>query len=250
MYNRRIAVKNIAKTIAGVVAGNILLDTPAIAANDHPDQSEQDNTDSVVINAGIGGNTTKDLLARVEKDCYVHKAGLTILMAGTNDMNSVKYIPLQQYEQNMRELVKGILRTKSKVIMMTILPCHEPDLLTRHPAAFYEPEGIAGRRKQVNDVVKKIASDYKVHLIDLEHRFNAIGKISDDADSLLKNLANSNKRDGIHPTPNGYRFIALSIYDYIINNKIPFHKTVCFGDSITKGDKENYPDFLKKLLTS
>lgn len=250
MYNRRTAVKNIAKTIAGVVAGNILLATPAIAANDQPVPVEGNDGDFVIINAGVGGNTTKDLLNRVEKDCYVHNAVLTILMAGTNDMNSVKYIPLQQYEQNMRELIKGILARKSKLIMMTILPCHEPDLLTRHPAAFYEPEGIAGRRKQVNEVIKKIAADYKAHLIDLEHRFNAIGKISDDKDSLLKNLANSNKRDGIHPTANGYRFIALSVYDYLIDHKIPYHKTVCFGDSITKGDAENYPGYLKALLKS
>lgn len=239
-----------AKTVAGVVAGNILLNTPAIAVDDAPHMETGKVEDFVVINAGVGGNTTQDLLNRAEKDCYAHKAGLTILMAGTNDMNSVKYIPLQQYEQNMRELAKGILARKSKLIMMTILPCHEPDLLTRHPAAFYEPEGIAGRRKQVNEVIKKIAADYKAHLIDLEHRFNAVGKIGEDKDSLLKNMANSNKRDGIHPTANGYRFIALSVYDYIIDHKIPYHKTVCFGDSITKGDVENYPDYLKALLTS
>lgn len=250
MYNRRTAVKNIAKTIAGVVAGNILLNAPAIAAEKHEDLMSTAQEDFAVINAGVGGNTTQDLLGRVEKDCYAHKAGLTILMAGTNDMNSVKYIPLQQYEQNMRTLVKGILERKSKLILMTILPCHEPDLLTRHPAAFYEPEGVSGRRKQVNEVIKKIAADYGVYLLDLEHRFNAVGKIGDGADSLLKNLANSNKRDGIHPTANGYRFIALSVYDFIVNNKIQYKKTVCFGDSITRGDKENYPDYLKKLLTS
>jgi lysophospholipase L1-like esterase len=248
MYNRRTAIKNIATMIAGVTAGNILLNTPAIAA-DQQDPAKEADGDFVIINAGIGGNTTKDLLERAEKDCYTHKAGLTILMAGTNDMNSVKYIPLQQYERNMRELMKGILKSKSKLIVMTILPCHEPDLLTRHPATFYEPEGISGRRKQVNEVIKKLSAEYKVGLIDLEHRYNAIGKISDDKDSLLKNMANSNKRDGIHPTANGYRFIALAVYDYIINHKIPYQRTVCFGDSITRGDATgNYPDYLKALL--
>lgn len=237
--------------MAGVLAGNILLSTPASAAGDLQDPAKAHHEDAVVINAGVGGNTTKDLLARVERDCYAHHARLTILMAGTNDMNSVKYIPLQQYEQNMRTLVKGILAGKSKLIMMTILPCHEPDLLTRHPAAFYEPEGIAGRRSQVNEVIKKIAADFKVHLIDLEHRFKAIGKISEDKDSLLKNQANSNKLDGIHPTANGYRFIALAVYDYILNHKLPLQRTVCFGDSITKGDAGgNYPDYLKALLNS
>jgi lysophospholipase L1-like esterase len=65
-------------------------------------------------------------------------------------------------------------------------------------------------------------------------------------------MANSNKRDGIHPTPNGYRFMALTVYDYIINHKLPCAGIVCFGDSITKGDgtitRESYPAYLRQLL--
>ncbi|WP_460684831.1 hypothetical protein [Niabella aquatica] len=44
----------------------------------------------------------------------------------------------------------------SKLLMMTILPCYEPYLFTRHPKAFYEPEGAAGCRDQVNEVIKRI----------------------------------------------------------------------------------------------
>lgn len=250
MYDRRTAVKYIARAVAGAAAGGILLDTSAVKAKGHSGSIITTGEAPVVINAGIGGNTTKDLLDRAEKDCYAHGADLTILMAGTNDMNSVKYIPLGQYEQNMRALVNGILATKSKLVLMTILPSYEPDLLTRHPAEFYKPEGVPGRRRQVNDVIRKMASDFKVHLLDLEQRFNAVGMIGETADSLLKNQANSNKRDGIHPTANGYRFIALAVYDYISNHKIPCQKTVCFGDSITRGDTENYPNFLKVLLST
>jgi len=36
-----------------------------------------------------------------------------------------------------------IKSTGSKVLIMTILPPYEPYLLTRHPAAFYQPEGVA-----------------------------------------------------------------------------------------------------------
>ncbi len=207
-----------------------------------------------VINAGVGGNNTADLLKRLESDCLGHKPRLTILMAGTNDMNSVKHIPLADYERNMRELVKRIKATGSRVLLMTILPCYEPDLLTRHPASFYQPEGVGGRRAQINSLVKKLAAEQKVFLLDLEHRFNAIGKIGTGKESLIQNEANSNKRDGIHPTANGYRFIALTVYDFIVSHKIPTAGIVCFGDSITRGDgsidRDSYPAYLKKLLTT
>jgi lysophospholipase L1-like esterase len=174
-------------------------------------------------------------------------------MVGTNDMNSVKHVPLKDYEQNLDTLARLISRNGSKLLMMTILPTFEPDLLTRHPAAFYQPEGVAERRKQLNEVVKKVAKKHRAELLDLGLRFDAIGKLGTSKDSLIQNEANSNKRDGIHPTANGYRFIGLSVYEYITSHKLPLTGIVCFGDSITKGDgsldRDSYPAYLKKLLS-
>ncbi|TCC92497.1 SGNH/GDSL hydrolase family protein [Pedobacter hiemivivus] len=255
--NRRQIVKYVLSTIAGTVLMNGLLRNSSFAHTaGFPSSLEGSGEPAAfeIINAGVGGNNTVDMLTRIAKDCLAHQPKLTILMVGTNDMNSVKHIPLSEYEQHLKEMVKRIKATKSKVLLMTILPCYEPDLLTRHPAAFYEPEGVSGRRKQINDVVKKIAAEHKTYLLDLEHRFLAIGKIGADRDSLIQNLANTNKRDGIHPTVNGYRFIGLTVYDFITDHKLPASGIVCFGDSITKGDgsvdKDSYPGFLSKLLNT
>lgn len=207
-----------------------------------------------LINAGIGGNNTIEMLARIDKDCLVYRPELTILMAGTNDMNSVKHVPLAQYEENMNQMAQQIIGNGSKLLIMTILPLYEPYLLTRHPAAFYLPEGVPTRREQVNEAIKRVAQKNNVHLLDIGQRFAAIGKVGLDKDSLIQNEANANKTDGIHPTPNGYRFIALSVYDYITDHNLPTDNIVCFGDSITKGDgtttKNSYPGFLYQLLTT
>lgn len=205
-----------------------------------------------IINSGIGGNNTIDLLNRIEKDCYAYSPQLTILMIGTNDMNSAKHVALNQYEINLTQIIKGIKSKGSKVMIMTILPPYEPYLLMRHPEVFYQPEGPSGRRKQVNEVIKKVAGKHSIHLLDMGHRFEVIGKVGLDKDSLIKNEANSNQKDGIHPTANGYRFIALAVYDYIVTNKLPQTNIVCFGDSITYGnskDKDSYPAYLKQLLS-
>ncbi|WP_295767169.1 SGNH/GDSL hydrolase family protein [uncultured Mucilaginibacter sp.] len=224
-----------------------------LRASDEARLEGADKGDINIINAGIGGNNTAEMLARIQKDCLAHKPKLTILMAGTNDMNSVKHIPLEQYEQNMHELSRLITKSGSKLLIMTILPLYEPYLLTRHPASFYQPEGVDSRRRQVNEVIKKVAKAHHAHLLDIGMRFEAIGKVGLDKDSLIQNEANTNKTDGIHPTANGYRFIGLSVYEYIIAHKLPTQQIVCFGDSITKGDGSNnnnsYPGFLYKLLT-
>ncbi|WP_247236573.1 SGNH/GDSL hydrolase family protein [Telluribacter sp. SYSU D00476] len=205
-----------------------------------------------IINAGVGGNNTADLLARIEKDCLAHKPNLVILKAGTNDMNSQKHIPLPQYEKNLREIITRIKGINSNILLMTILPAHEPYLMTRHPRTFYEPEGHRVRKEQVNEVIKRLAAEYQLSLLDMHHVFETVGNVGEDADSLIQNEANSKKTDGIHPTPEGYRTMAVAIHQHLINNRIPHDRLVCFGDSITKGDGsldgKSYPAYLKKLL--
>ena len=240
--NRRILLKG------GILAAASVLLPEIAKGRSIPPQGAK-----LIINAGVGGQNTVDLLQRIDRDCLQHQPNLTLMMVGTNDMNSVKYVTLGQYEKNLDELARKAMQHGGKLVMMTILPAYEPHLLTRHPAAFYEPEGVAGRRRQVNKVIKMVAIKRKAHLLDLERLFLAIGKIGTDKDSLLQNVANANKTDGIHPTTNGYRLMALAIYDYLLAHQLAKGTIVCFGDSITKGDGsmdgDSYPAYLNKLLT-
>lgn len=244
---RRVVVKHIAVSLAGLAfaKNGLAFAGPLLRHKGKP---------SVVINSGVGGDNTNDLLKRIDSDCLHYKPDLTIVMAGTNDMNSVKYIPLEQYRINLQNIVLQIKASGSKVLLMTILPAYEPYLFTRHPAAFYQPEGVAARRSAVNNVIREIAAAQKLHLLDIGGIVDAVGKIGLDKDSLIQNEANTNKTDGIHPTPNGYRFMGLAVYDRIINLKLNGGKIVCFGDSITKGDgsvdKESYPAYLANLLSA
>jgi len=206
----------------------------------------------VIINAGIGGNNTADLLARIDQDCLSHKPDFTILMIGTNDMNSKKYIPLPEYEKNLRKIIGMILEVKSQIMLMTILPVYEPHLYTRHEKSFYGKEGHKGRKEKVNEVIKKAADDYKLHFLDMHRVFDKVGNISEESSSLLQNTLNSQKTDGVHPTSDGYRTMAVAIYEALIRTKVPYNKLVCFGDSITNGgggvEGKSYPGYLKKLL--
>ncbi len=206
-----------------------------------------------VINAGTGGNNTIDLLERIDRDCLAHKPELVILKAGTNDMNSRKYVPVQEYEQNMRKIIEKIRGVGSRVLLMNLLPVYEPYLMTRHDPAFYAPEGHTGRKIKMNEAIKELSVEYNLAFLDLHHIFEKVGNIGTEESSLLKNEANSQTKDGLHPTPEGYRLIGVSVYHSIMAYKLPGRKIVCFGDSITRGDGKpdgaNYPSYLKKLLT-
>ena len=136
---------------------------------------------------------------------------------------------------------------------MNLLPVYEPYLLTRHSPDFYKPEGHPGRLAQMNKCIGDVAGNNHISCIDLHHIFISIGNIGLDKSSLIKNEANSNTQDGLHPTADGYRVIALSVYQSILRHSLPVRNIVCFGDSITLGDGVdggyNYPSYLKKLLS-
>jgi lysophospholipase L1-like esterase len=232
-------IMNVNHTFQKILAVIALL-TASIVNNATAQTSEP-----FVINAGVGGNNTKDLLARIDRDCLSHKPDLTILMVGTNDMNSVKYVPLAEYKQNLRKIIDLIKKAHSKVLLMNILPLYEPYLFTRHPKAFYGEEGPTGRMAAVNNAIIEIAHEKHVSFLDIHHIFDKIGNIGTDANSYIRNEVNSHMTDGIHPTADGYRAISIAIYETIINQHLPHKRVVCFGDSITAGA---YPSYLRKLL--
>lgn len=206
-----------------------------------------------VINAGVGGNNTIDLLERIPQDCLLHKPELVIFMAGTNDMNSKKFVALPAYEKNMQQMISMMKKGGSEVMLMNLLPVYEPYLFTRHERSFYEPGGHSGRLKQVNELISKLAVRNNTAFVDLYHIFNSIGNIGTEVSSLIKNEANSGTTDGLHPTADGYRLIATAVHAKLACNHLAAkRKIVCFGDSITKGDGidggGNYPSYLRKLL--
>lgn len=215
-------------------------------------------SDSVrVFNAGINGNNTADLLARINKDVLSRTPQLVILMIGTNDMLNLRNkLSLKQYEKNYQELIDRI-KERSDLVLMTIPPVYSSYVVSRQPKAEYPKNGPQGRVDSANLVISRLALKNKCTLIDLNKVLTACGGSGPEKDCLFQNEANSGINDGVHPTSNGYRVIAATIYQALNILKPDLKKIVCFGDSITYGYKmegqgtsegSSYPAVLKKML--
>lgn len=68
------------------------------------------------VNAGISGHTTRDALARIERDVLSHKPTLVTVMFGLND---VTRIPLADYRKNLAEIVAKCRAVGSEVLLCT-----------------------------------------------------------------------------------------------------------------------------------
>lgn len=210
-----------------------------------------------IVNAGINGNNTADLLGRLNKDVLQRSPDLVILMVGTNDMlNERNRLSLTEYRNKYQQLISAI-KDQSGLVLMTIPPVYSPYIIERQPKTMYSVKGPQSLVDSANKVIKQLALKNKCMLIDLNQILTACGGAGPEKDNLFQNEVNSGINDGVHPTVNGYRVIGTAVYQFVNALKPTKKKIVCFGDSITFGYKmegqgtvsgNSYPAVLKRML--
>jgi len=187
-----------------------------------------------VINKGIPGNNSFDLLSRVQQDVVSYQPDLVIMMVGTNDFcNDRKFVSPDQYEKNLDQLI-SLISQNSSLILLTILPIEWEKLFQRHSRQAY-PDDFDILIYRCNKIIKSKRAYCAV--IDMNNFFK---------------LAEGWFIDGVHQTDVATRFMAAVIYQYIVDHFCYFNlrKIVCFGDSITRSCflKFQYSDYLSMLL--
>lgn len=215
--------------------------------------------ETIIINAGVSGNNTYDLLNRIETDVLNKKPDLVILMIGTNDMvNSGKMISYQEYSDNLNRISQVLKGSKIEVLLMSPPPIDTVFLFERHrKEIFNEPPNV--KIDSVRTIMKGIAKKYDFFFIDIFESFRSKNIPAHNEDYYIRNPKNSGARDGVHPTGDGYKLIATTIFNFMKENKLLFKnvRVVCFGDSITFGaytkgagttKGETYPAYLLTMI--
>jgi lysophospholipase L1-like esterase len=217
------------------------------------------NIDSKILNKGVSGNTTVNLLKRLEVDVLKEKPDLVILMVGTNDLlNSKKIISYQEYAANLTKIVQTIKSKNCEVLMMSPPTADSVYLYQRHDKSLYvdTPNTMMNKAREI---VKVVSKENRTFYVDIYSSFIAKEIPKHNEDVYIRNVKNSGVKDGVHPTPVGYKFIAETVFKYLKENKLlnKYKTIICFGDSITKGagakgagtiTGENYPSFLNTMI--
>ena len=213
-----------------------------------------------VINAGVSGNSTVNLLARLDKDVLEKSPDLVILMIGTNDMlNAKKMLSYAEYESNLKQIIGKIKNTGAKIVVMAPPPVDSIYLFERHDRKKFD-EVPNKKMETIRNIVKELATTNDLGFIDLFAQFSQMNLPKHDEDLFFRSKMNSNARDGVHPTALGYYFIGQTVYHYLKTNSLlsKDQKIICFGDSITYGsgaqgggtaEGDCYPCVLSNLIT-
>ncbi len=145
-----------------------------------------------IVNRGVGGNKTADLLARVERDVVAEAPDVVFLQVGVNDVwcrfSHGEIITVEQFRDNYTALVQKIMATGAKLVLVLPFALRMEDKQRFRPylAAF-------------NEVIRTIAAEEKLPVIPLDEIFTGLTQDIDPAQFTT---------DGVHPTHRGCRYIA------------------------------------------
>lgn len=171
-----------------------------------------------VANAGVGGNTTRDALARLERDVLAHRPRVVVIGFGINDaaVDVWKKPPatgprilLADYKTNLRSLVNSVRERGADVIFVTPNPVRWTSLLRdRYGRPPYRPEEEDGFDAPVLEsyrvAMHEMAAELQIPLVDLPAVWGAhLAENGGEVDALLL--------DGMHPNDAGHAVTAAAL---------------------------------------
>ncbi|GGH80160.1 lysophospholipase L1-like esterase [Filimonas zeae] len=153
-----------------------------------------------VYNRGVSGNTTKDLLTRLDKDVISLKPTIAVVLIGVNDLRH-NFKP-EEFYYNYNNILKNL---QEKVPGVKLVVC-EPFILSNM-------EGYSGYlpvfteyRRQIRKLAKEVGAIFVPYYDAFFHALQTA-----EAKTLLY--------DGFHPTPAGIKIISNKWIEYC-----SFHK--------------------------
>jgi lysophospholipase L1-like esterase len=81
-----------------------------------------------LINRGIAGQTTSEILFRIDKDCLAHQPKVVVIEAGINDLKAIGFIPEQKKEIvdqciiNLTQILQQLSSRNIPVVLLTVIP--------------------------------------------------------------------------------------------------------------------------------
>ena len=141
---------------------------------------------AVVLNAGISGNTTKDALARLDRDVIAHRPTHVTVMFGLNDVTRV---PIEEYRRNL-----GTIAERCKAAGTVVILCTPNNVIDT-------PDRPIAKLERYCQVVRDVAKERGLKLCDVYTELESFRKQDPAAWRLLLS-------DEIHPNMDGHKRMA------------------------------------------
>lgn len=156
-----------------------------------------DSVTFLSFNSGVSGNTSLDLLKRVEKDVLAHEPSVITVMIGTNDIRANR--PIDDFYNELSTVIDII---KNNISWCEIFLATPPYMTSFNL-------GNTAIRDSFNSKIVQIAIEKSVNFVDMYN--------------LTKDISGFLSGDGFHPSDIGHQAISDIFFDSMdaikLNNK-------------------------------
>ena len=150
------------------------------------------------INRGISGQTTPQMLLRMQPDVVAHKPKVMLLLAGTNDISANTGPATNEFiEGNIRSIVEIAHANGINVVLSSILPVSDYNKNAKGEIINRTTQRPPARILELNKWIKDYCDQKGLVYLDY---FSAT---VDDKGFLKAEIAN----DGLHPNAEGYKIM-------------------------------------------
>lgn len=156
-----------------------------------------------VINQGINGDTSRQLLARFDEDCVQKNPDWVTIMIGVNDIwrqlesaqIKERHVYIDEYEQNLCRMIEKLQDKTKGIILMKpfFMETNREDLFRRMVDNYGE-------------CMAKVGTKYGCSVIDTQNYFDKY---------LEKALTYALSNDRVHPNGTGHMVIAKALLNHI-----------------------------------
>ncbi len=190
-------------------------EVPEVYADLLPGALARQDIAAEVVNAGIGGSTTRDALLRLDRDVFSHHPRIVTVQFGINDSwidadegATGPEVTRAEYRNNLRAIIAAARAHRARVVLMTPNPMRWADpyylkVFREHPGLLDEeqPRGIDRLLDQYAQDVRDLAREQRVPLVDVLAAYEAYGRTPGHSVSELL-IA-----DGFHPNEQGQQLV-------------------------------------------
>jgi lysophospholipase L1-like esterase len=158
-----------------------------------------------VVNAGVGGNTSREGLARIERDVLRHRPRFVLFEFG-NDATPEpdRHVPVAEFIQNLNRIIARVSEeTGGLSIPMTFPPVIDRWHVYHDHPFFRQNGGQDGYQERYREATRQVAREHNLPLVDLDG-------------ALRKEIARQGPEpcilpDGVHLTAHGNERVSLAV---------------------------------------
>ncbi len=159
-----------------------------------------------LVNAGVGGNTSREGLARIERDVLAHHPDVVTVEFGGNDATPERdrHVDLEEFKKNIEAICRQTRASGAVPVLLTFTPIIDAWHCFAGDSQFSEKGGPDAYIEDYREATRALARNLGCDLADIDRALRQAMEKEGQSEFIMP--------DGVHLTPRGNELVAGELF--------------------------------------